>query len=460
MGRSKKMIAILAAAAVVIAGALVMAYASGVGTDGAFLWGNRSKAQPVIGDAEEQPVTEGDEEQQHTAQGSGPQESRQSESQQPEQLQPENGTETQDDQSETAENGNREEKKNIKVKAVYLTGHTAGTESMLDHFIELVKTTELNALVIDIKDDGFVNYESNVPEVRDNQLFKKRFDVDHVLKKLHDNGVFVIGRIVCFKDNQLATKRPELAIKRPNGAFWKENGTTAWLNPYKEETWKYNIDIAKEAIDKGFDEIQFDYVRFPSARASDVVYGSDLPSKVDAICGFLEMASKELREGKGALVSADVFGIIYESVSDGKAIGQDLERLGVDIDYICPMVYPSHYANAGSRGKVIMGNGVGQTINGVLFTAPDLKPYDVVYNTLIKGKERISKVEGYNAKTRPFLQDFTATYIKDKQYYQQYGPEQVRQQIKAVYDAGYEEWILWSASNRYSEAAFEKEDGN
>ncbi len=102
----------------------------------------------------------------------------------------------------------------------------------------------------------------------------------------------------------------------------------------------------------------------------------------------------------------------------------------------------------------MIGNGSGQSINGVFFTAPDLKPYEVVYNTLVRARDRLSKVEGYRAKIRPYLQDFTASYIKDKNYYQVYGPQQVREQIKAVYDAGYEEWILWNGGNVYSEAAF------
>jgi len=343
---------------------------------------------------------------------------------------------------------------NIEVKAIYLTGVSAGNNKVIDHVIELANTTELNAVVIDVKEAGVVNYKSEVPEVKNNKLYTSYYDVDSVIKKLHDNNIYVIARIVCFRDNGLATKRADLAIKKPDGKLWKEGKLGAWTNPFNKEVWKYNIDIAKEAIDKGFDEIQFDYVRFPTTREGEVEYRDTGMSKVDAISGFLEFASKELREKKGAVVSADVFGIICESRRDGEAIGQDLEKIGMHIDYICPMVYPSHYANA-SNG--VMGNGYGQMINGVLFKAPDLKPYEVVYNTLLRAKERISKVEGYRANVRPYLQDFTASYIKNKKYYQEYGPVQVRQQIKAVYDAGYKEWILWNGHNVYSEGALLKE---
>lgn len=362
--------------------------------------------------------------------------------------------------TEEKENVEQEEKalrpvekyKDFKAKAIYYTGSSAGNKQKIDHLIHLTKTTELNAVVIDVKEGGIVNYESNVPEVRKNKLYKNYYNVEEVIKKLHDNGVYVIGRVVCFRDDGLARKRADLAIKRPDGTLWREGWMGSWTNPYNEEVWKYNIDIAKEAADKGFDEIQFDYVRFPTARKSEVTYGEDVPPKADAICGFLKAAKEELHDGKGVFVSADVFGIIIESKVDGDAIGQDFERVGLDIDYICPMIYPSHYAND-SNG--IMGNGRGQTINGVLFKKPDLKPYEVVYNTLMKAKNRIAGMEGRYAKVRPYLQDFTATYLPDG-YYQKYGDEQVRQQIKAVYDAGYEEWILWSGRNNYSEGAFKK----
>lgn len=164
---------------------------------------------------------------------------------------------------------------------------------------------------------------------------------------------------------------------------------------------------------------------------------------------LFEKAADEIKKVKDVPVSADVFGIISEGERDGNAIGQRLEEIGMDIDYLSPMIYPSHYANA-SNG--MMGNGVGQRVNGVLFTAPDLKPYDVVYNALMKTKSRIEAVPGYKANIRPYLQDFTASYLPEG-YYQVYGPEQVRAQIQAVYDAGYEEWILWNSKNNYTKGA-------
>lgn len=343
-------------------------------------------------------------------------------------------------------------KNDVKVKGVYVTGTSAGNKKYMEKLVNLINTTELNAVVIDVKEDGRVNYPSGVKTVKDIGAYQRLYDADEVLKLLHDNGIYVIGRIVCFRDNYLAQKRADLAVKRKDGSVWRENGSIAWTNPYNREVWKYNIDIAKEAVEKGFDEIQFDYVRFPAVSDKEVNYGENTPPKADAVSDFLKEAAVEINK-LGIPVSADIFAIVCETPGDREGIGQVLEAVGMDIDCISPMIYPSHYANA-SHG--MMGNGVGQSINGILFKAPDLKPYEVVYNVLLKTKERVSKVDSYRAKVRPYLQDFTASYLPNG-YYQTYGPKQVRQQIKAVYDAGYEEWIFWDAANTYTESAFLKE---
>ncbi|MGI6084402.1 MAG: putative glycoside hydrolase [Acetivibrionales bacterium] len=344
-----------------------------------------------------------------------------------------------------------EPKEPVKVKALYLTGGIAAKN--IDHYIDLANKTELNSLVIDIKENGYINYESQIPLAQELSLYKKVYNVEELLKKCHDNNVYVIGRIVVFRDNGLSKKKPEYGIKKPNGSLWTEGKHGSWTNPYIPEVIDYNIEIAKEAVKLGFDEIQFDYVRFPTASSKQVEYGESPPAKTVAINEFLKKAAEEIKKVKDVPVSADIFGIVIESDRDGKAIGQLFDEIGMDIDYISPMIYPSHYANA-SNG--IFGNGVGQSINGVLFTAPDLEPYNVIYQALLKAKSRISQVPGYKAKVRPYLQDFT---IKMKEgYYQEYGAKQVREQIQAVYDAGYEEWILWDGSNTYSENVFLPEE--
>ncbi|MDD4189373.1 MAG: putative glycoside hydrolase [Eubacteriales bacterium] len=334
-----------------------------------------------------------------------------------------------------------------KVKALYLTASSA-SGAKLNDMINLVNTTELNALVIDVK-DWYVYYDSDIPMINEFKLDNPFYNPAAIAKKLHDNGIYAIARLVVFKDNNLTKVRPDLAIKTKDGKIWLENGNTGWTNPYIEEVWDYNIAIAKEVIAAGFDEVQFDYVRFPSGTLGVVEYGAEMPAKSDAICGFLEKAAKEIH-AMGAKVSADIFGIVLESDLDGRNIGQELLKVGMNVDYVSPMIYPSHYAND-SNGA--MGNGVGTKISGITYTKPDLEPYSLVKATLLNTKVKLAAVDGYRADVRPFLQAFTADYLREG-YYQVYGPTQIREQIQAVYDAGYTSWILWSAANIYPAGAF------
>jgi hypothetical protein len=335
------------------------------------------------------------------------------------------------------------------VRAVYLSGDSAGITKTIDHIIELSKTTNLNAVVIDVKESGKVNYDSSVEAVKSINAIDKKYNPEEVIKKLHENNIYVIGRVVCFRDNYLGEKRPDLAVKRVNGQVFKDESGFRWIEAFSEEAQQYNIDIAKEAADKGFDEIQFDYVRFPDATSKQVNYGQ-IPPKADVISQFLKKAADELHK-KEIPVSADVFAIICESQLDGESIGQIIERVGMDIDYVSPMIYPSHFANA-SHG--VMGNGVGQQINGIKFTAPDLEPYKVVYNTMLRTMSKISAVPAYKAKIRPYLQAFTASYLQAG-YKQKYGPAQVKEQIKAANDGGSNGWILWDPANIYRTDYFE-----
>ncbi len=325
-----------------------------------------------------------------------------------------------------------------KVKALYLTGWTVGIAANLRHYVELARTTEINAYVVDIKDeDGYVGYESQVPLVREIKAWFPKYKVEPVIRAFHDNGIRVIGRIVCFKDPVLSSKKTDLAIKDVAGKAWMDDKKRTWLDPYNADSWPYMVDIAREGMRNGFDEIQFDYVRFANeGPRKRMVFNDKGRPRYQAINEFLAYARLQMPE---VVLSADVFGIICETPEDQEGIGQYLEYVGCDVDYISPMAYPSHYA-------------LGQKVNGTKFAKPDLDPYGVVHNTLLKARRRTEQVQEYRASIRPYLQDFTASWL-GKGNYQNYGPEQIRQQIKAVYDAGYEEWILWNASNRYSESA-------
>lgn len=350
--------------------------------------------------------------------------------------------------------GNGEDRRSTRkpgapVKALYL--NNTSVRNNLDHYIELANKTEINAYVIDIKNDsGVIMYDSDIDIVNKAKADTPGFDIREVTKKLHDNNIMVIARMVTFKDSTITKYNPDLAIKTASGSVF--NANSMWLDATKKEAWDYIVDIAKEAIQFGFDEIQFDYIRFPETSLYD--YKLDLKegmSRSDVIEGFIRYARNSLPAD--TILSADVFGMPLISTKDYGEIGQTLETIGKSLDYICPMIYPSHFAN-NSKGR--MGNGQGQRINGILFTHPDLKPYEVVYNTLMMGKSRIEKQEGYNLKMRAYIQGFTADYLPSG-YWTNYGVEEYRAQIKAVYDAGYDEWIFWNAPNNYVEAAFKPE---
>lgn len=329
--------------------------------------------------------------------------------------------------------------KRVKAKGLYLTASSAGAR--LDHYIELANTTEINSYVIDVKNDyGIVSFDSKVPLATEIGAVEKLYNVEEVIKKLHDNNIYAIARIVCFKDPILAKNKPEMAIKNPEGGLYVHNKMN-WVNPYNKEAWQYNIDLAKEALAKGFDEVQFDYIRFPDGRKSQMVFeGKDDRELYEVVNDYLAYARQEL---PNAILSGDVFAIILESPGDTEGIGQYFEYVGENLDYLCPMAYPSHYAN-------------GQIINNVKFPKPDLDPYGIIKNTLLKAKSRYEKVEGHKPILRTYLQDFSATWIGAGNW-QYYEDAQVRQQIQAVYDAGYEEWFLWDPMNNYREGAFIKE---
>ncbi|HAA24689.1 MAG TPA: hypothetical protein DCE11_01030 [Ruminiclostridium sp.] len=340
------------------------------------------------------------------------------------------------------------------VKALYLPPGSVQNSEKIDHYIELANRTEINAYVIDIKGDGgMVMYKSEIDIVKEADICVKYLDLAKLIKKFHDNNIRVIGRLVAFKDTKMAAHKPEWAI-RNNGEIFKQpesSGYSLWLDATNRETWEYIADIVEEAISFGIDEIQFDYVRFPETslyeyQLTNIDEGKERREYIEEFLAYVRS-----RVPEGTILSADIFGMPMISSRDYGEIGQTLESIGKDLDYISPMIYPSHYANDAPRG--VMSNKVGQVINGVKFTHPDLKPYEVVYNTLIVGKKRIEAIEGYNLKCRPYIQGFTASYLPDG-YWMEYGVEQYRAQIQAVYDAGYEEWIFWNARSEYVEEAF------
>ncbi|MCK9445543.1 putative glycoside hydrolase [bacterium] len=315
-----------------------------------------------------------------------------------------------------------------KIMAVYLTSWSASDSSRIDYVIDLSKKTEINAVVIDVKDwSGRIPYDTNVSlaaEYGAERVIIK--DMKGVVDRLHKEGIYMIARVTVFQDPVLATKRTDLAVKDLSGSVWYDYSGLAWIDPNKKEGWDYNIAIAKDAISQGFDEINFDYIRFPS---DGDLNNMDIDSSTEreVIKSFYQYLRNEL---KGIKISADLFGLTTVN-SDGLGIGQVIQDAYQYFDFVCPMVYPSHFATG------FIG-----------FIKPAEHPFEVVAYSMAKAK---IKLEGYNSKLRPWLQDFNLGAV--------YDTEKVYLQIKAVKEIltdDYYGYMLWSPTNWYNEEAIIK----
>ena len=348
----------------------------------------------------------------------------------------------------------------VKVKGIYLGANAAGVSDFMDKVIKRIDETELNAVVIDVKDDyGRITYAMNtVPLVNELGAVEVKIDdMEGVIKKLKQHGIYCIARVVALKDPFIAEQKPEWALHLSDGTVFRDNKGDAWVDPYKQEYWDYLVDVSKAAGEAGFDEIQFDYIRFCTESGIDrVIYddeetqGRDKIAIISELVGYL---SEKLR-AEGLFVSCDVFGSIIGSPLDAQSVGQDYMEMASEIDYICPMIYPSHYA-AGNFG----------------LEHPDKQPYETILGALNQSKTELARAAGETsgktvkktggtesaasdggesgqAVVRPWLQSFTASYLGEGNYIP-YNAETTRAQIQAVYDAGYDEWILWSASANY-----------
>lgn len=320
---------------------------------------------------------------------------------------------------------------NEPVKGIYVTGPVAGSKKM-EQLIHLVDTTPLNTMVIDIKNDGGeVTYKMDYELASQIGATKNYIsDMEALVKRLKEKNIYLIARIVVFKDPILAEQMPEYSIHNKDGSLFRNRQGLAWVNPYEKEVWKYVLNIAVRAHQLGFDEIQFDYIRFPTDKGlSNVDYGpeSSLQTKQQVITQFTKCASRILRE-RNIKVSADVFGGVISSEVDSELIGQDYVEMAEALDCISPMIYPSQFA----KGCYGVEN-------------PDHSPYDIVYKSMMDSK---TKLEGkQNVTVRPWLQDFTASWLSD---HISYDEKEIRAQIDAVYASGYNEWILWNAGNNYT----------
>lgn len=323
------------------------------------------------------------------------------------------------------------------TRALYVNAWAAGSRSRMSELIRIADETEINAFVVDVKEsDTFLAYDSTaIPLAKeigaDTRPATKWMPA--LIDTLRAHRIYPIARIVVFKDRMLAEKKPELAIRNTSGAVWRDNKGGAWVNPYDKRVWDYNIAIAKEALDMGFSELQWDYVRFPdvTAHARTVMSypGSDGKSRSDNIRDFLRY-SKEQLAPYNVPVAADVFGLVTHLEGDVE-IGQNWEKVISTADVVLPMVYPSHYY-AGLYGMA----------------RPQSMPYEVVRLASTDAAERTKWVadstKGKTGEVMPWLE---AMSIRGYTF----GPNELRRQIQAVYDAGLKSWSLWNPGSKYGE---------
>lgn len=322
----------------------------------------------------------------------------------------------------------------VRAKGIYVTSRAIMDKR--EELIEIADTTEINAMVIDVKDDnGRITFKmDNTLAQEIGATTNTIYDIDELIKLLKERDIYPIARIVAFKDPYLAEQKQELAIKKKDGTLYRDNNGECWINPYEKVVWDYLIEVCVKAAEVGFMEIQFDYIRFSTGKGmSEVDFGAlaEEKTKEDIIIEFTKYAYEKLKP-LGVFVSADVYGTIISSSIDAGLVGQNYVEMAKYLDYICPMIYPSHFAE---------GN------YGVDY--PDMEPFKIIRKVLTASKTKLDQIpEGeHRAIVRPWLQDFTATWIK---HHQVYGGKQVREQIGAVYAAGYSEWLLWNAASNYS----------
>lgn len=329
------------------------------------------------------------------------------------------------------------------VKGIFVTGYSAGGSKM-DSLVKMLNETELNSMVVDVKDD---HGNMMMPLGSDNELINKStqnvVDPEEFMNTMEENDIYPIARIVVFKDTKLANDRPDLSFTDDKGEVWQNGGDESFVNPFEKEVWEYNVEVAKQAAKLGFKDIQFDYVRFPEGfenRDEELTYSrgdyaeSDLNNtkqRVEAVTDFVAYARQEL-QSYDVDVSVDIFGYAA-TLEETPGIGQNFSRIAENVDAISSMIYPSHWG-VGSLG----------------IDRPDLEPYKVVDNYMEYENDIFEQLGDKAPTSRPWLQDFTASYLGSG-YYKQYGAEEVQDQIRALNEHGINEFLLWNAGNVYSE---------
>jgi hypothetical protein len=295
--------------------------------------------------------------------------------------------------------------------------------------INNLKEAGLNTIVIALKETDGLVFVRGVPSLSETGAYTNAIpDLPGAVADFKNAGIYTIGRIVLFKDDRLARKRPDLAVKKPDGSIWTNDKGVAWVDPYRWEVWEYNLSIASRAAQAGFDEIQLDYIRFPSdGNVAQARYSRSEHSPKTAsqnLLEFLRLARQRLHP-LGVKISICVFGMTTTTDS-GMGIGQTIADMARETDFISPMMYPSHYY----KGEYGLDN-------------PNRHPYKTIQ---LGVRDALSRLGPDARKLRPYLQDFSLGV--------RYTAEQVRAQILAAESQGVTSWLLWNAQNRYTWSAF------
>lgn len=341
----------------------------------------------------------------------------------------------------------KREKKPIKMHGIYLPAYVAGNNEKFDKIFENIKNSNINAIIVDVKDElGRITVDitsDSISRLKTREIQIK--NTKNFLDKCHENNIYVVARVASFLDNFAPRQDKTMAVLKKDGTYYKDNSGYFWLNPYNKNVQNYILEIGLACADLGFDEIQYDYFRFSADRGMNKVDFSDVDdgkNKIEILTAIAKDHYQKYIE-KGVFFSLDVFGGIINSYKDQFSIGQDYNSLVKYCDYICPMVYPSHYAN--------------KTFG---IDVPDLEPYNTVLSAMKSSKTSIDNQfdpSAHYGEVRPWLQAFTANYIPE---YLVYDPEQYNEQIKAVEDSGYNEWIFWQGGGVYKWDAFLNKNAN
>ncbi|MFC9999917.1 putative glycoside hydrolase [Nocardia sp. NPDC127526] len=311
-----------------------------------------------------------------------------------------------------------------RLRAVHVTAHAWSHEGLREAVLDLAREGRIDTVQLDIKDeDGVVGYDSQVPLARDSGAAQGIYDAPAALRQLHDMGLQVVGRIVAFRDPTIAewawhNGRPDWVLQNPSGQPYSSHyGPMAFSNVANPEVRQYNIDLAVEAAQLGFDGVMYDYIRRPDGSLSSMVFAGLTDSPAVAIANFLAQSRDPVHRA-GAHLSAAVYGIAATRPDE---IAQDIPLMARNVDFVAPMLYPSHW-NSGEYGVA----------------HPNGQPYDIIFRSL---QDFHARTAGTGAKVVPWLQDFSLGVS--------YGDAEVRAQIDATRDAGIDSFFLWNAATRY-----------